>query len=164
MTATEVLERKEEFIRSIGPVFGRLEADYTGPLIERAFSILYRAGAFGVMPEILDGEAIKFEYSSPISRAHKMLEVAALSKTNQDIIPLAQTQPEIMDNFDHNKIARDVAEANGMPLDWLIAKEDVEKQRRQINLTSGAEQLGEEAVDPGVDIPGIIAKAQQQAQ
>ena len=35
MTATEIVQRREEFIRAIGPVFGRLESDYTAPMVER---------------------------------------------------------------------------------------------------------------------------------
>ena len=49
----EVLERKEEFIRTIGPVFGRLESDYIGQVVERGFNILLRAGAFPEPPEAL---------------------------------------------------------------------------------------------------------------
>jgi hypothetical protein len=43
MTATEVMERKEEFIRTIGPTMGQLENDYIGVIVRRVFGILMRA-------------------------------------------------------------------------------------------------------------------------
>jgi len=43
MTATEVMERKEEFIRTIGPTMGQLENDYIGVIVRRVFGILLRA-------------------------------------------------------------------------------------------------------------------------
>jgi len=145
MTATEIMERKEEFVRVIGPVFGRLEADYTGPLVERVFNILLRNGAFGQMPEVLAGTSVKFEYASPLSKAHKLIEVGALTKTGQDLLPLVQIKPEIMDNFDADKITRDVAEANGMPLTWLVGKEGVEETRGQATQALEAAQSAEQA-------------------
>jgi hypothetical protein len=130
MTATEVIERKEEFIRVIGPVFGRLEADYTGPLVERVFNLLARAGRFGPLPRALEGRKLAFDYVSPISKAYRLVEVGAYAKTSQDLAPLVQIKGEILDNFDADRIARGVAEANGMPLDWLRGGETVTAERR----------------------------------
>ena len=129
MTATEVIERKEEFIRVIGPVFGRLEADYTGPLVERVFNLLARAGRFGPLPRGLEGRKLTFEYVSPISKAYRLVEVGAYAKTGQDLAPLIQVKGEILDNFDADRIARGVAEANGMPLDWLRGSGSVSEDR-----------------------------------
>jgi hypothetical protein len=129
MTATEVIERKEEFIRVIGPVFGRLEADYTGPLVERVFNLLARAGRFGPLPRALEGRRLAFEYVSPISKAYQLVEVGAYTKTSQDLAPLVQVKSDILDNFDADRIARGVAEANGMPLDWLRGTKAVEGDR-----------------------------------
>ncbi len=145
MTATEIIERKQEFVRVIGPVFGRLEADYTGPLVERAFSVLFRAGAFGeAPPEIADG-GLRFEYVSPISKAHKLIEVGALSKTSLDLQPVIGVAPQVTDNFDHDRIARDVAEANGMPLDWLTDATKVEATRGERTQAMAAEKTAADA-------------------
>jgi hypothetical protein len=165
MTATEILERKEEFIRVIGPVFGRLEADYTGPLVERAFNILYRAGRFGLPPDALFGARLKFEYASPITKAQRMIEVAALGKTGQDLAQVAAVAPQIMDNFDHDKIAREVAEANGLPQDWLLSPARVAKTRAARAMQEAARQFGpavaglEEPSATGVDVDTPMAIA-----
>lgn len=129
MTATEIMERKAEFMRVIGPTFGRLEADYTGPMVERAFSVLLRAGAFPEAPAALAGQPLRFEYASPIAKAQKQIDAAALGKTVADLGPLAAQNPAILDNFDDDLMARDIAEANGLPQHWIRAREAVAEKR-----------------------------------
>lgn len=119
MTATEILARKAEFMRVIGPTFGRLEADYTGPMVDRAFRVLLRGGALPEPPPALRGTGVRFEYASPIARAQKQIDAAALGKTVQDLAPLAAQNPALLDNFDEDRVARDVAEANGLPQHWI---------------------------------------------
>ena len=130
MTATEILERKEEFIRAIGPVFGRLEADYSGHIVERVFNIMERAGAFPPRPQGLQNRKVAFRFQSPIQQARKQVEIAGLSRSLELLMPLAQTQPEIMDNFDGDQIARDVPEWGGMPSRWLRPKDIVANIRK----------------------------------
>ena len=42
MTATEVLQRRDERLRLLGPVVSRMQAEFQGPLIERSLRILER--------------------------------------------------------------------------------------------------------------------------
>lgn len=129
MTATEVIERREEFLRIIGPVFGRLEADYTGPLIERCFRIMLRSGMFAALPASLKGQGVDFEYASPLIRAQKQIEAAGLRKTIEELGPIAELNPAVLENFDADRIVRDTAEANGLPSTWLVPEDDVLRKR-----------------------------------
>jgi len=129
MTATEILERKEEFIRVIGPVFGRLEADYIGHIVERVFGIMERAGAFPPRPEVLLEQKVTFRFQSPIQQARKQLEIAGLSRSLEMLAPLAEAQPEIMDNFDGDRIARDAPDWSGLPSKWLKTERKVQELR-----------------------------------
>jgi Bacteriophage head to tail connecting protein len=115
MTATEVLERKEEFIRTIGPVFGRLESDYIGQVVERSFNIMLRAGAFPEPPEVLRGQEVVFDYASPVDQARKQIEAAGAARSVELLAPFVEADPEILDNFDGDAIARDTPEIFGMP-------------------------------------------------
>lgn len=137
MTATEIIERKEEFIRIIGPVFGRLESDYIGHGTERVFGIMERAGAFPPRPDILLGQKVTFRFQSPIQQARKQLEIAGLSRSMTLIAPLAEVQPEIMDHFDGDAIVRDAPEWGGLPLKWLRTERKVE------DIRAGREQAGQ---------------------
>lgn len=155
MTATEIIERKQEFLRVIGPTFGRLEADYTGPLIERVFAILSRAGLLPPPPPVLAGRNVQFEYVSPIARALRQIETAALKKTVEEIAPILSAEPDALDNFDTDRIVRDVAEANGLPQRWLRGVRDIAQLRAMKADAIGAEKAAsdlERAAQAGAGI------------
>jgi hypothetical protein len=129
MTAYEVAQRRQEFIRILGPVFGRLETDYIGHVAERVFGIMDRAGAFRPRPYVLQNAKITFRFQSPIQQARKQIEVASMAQALQELAPLAQTQPQIFDNFDGDQIARDAPEWSGMPTKWLRTIKDRDAYR-----------------------------------
>jgi len=132
MTATEILERKEEFTRTIGPVFGRLESDYIGHTVERVFGIMYRAGQFPPFPDIGDVEVnLQFEYMSPIQKARQQTELASLGRAFEILAPLMEIDPSVADNIDADQIVRDLPEAGGIPQRWLRSKDEVEARREQ---------------------------------
>ena len=133
MTATEILQRRSEFIRIMGPVFGRLESDYIGHIVERVFGIMERAGAFLPRPFILQSAKITFRFQSPIQQARKQIEVASMGQALAQLAPLAQAQPGIYDNFDGDQIARDAPEWSGMPSRWLrsLKERDAFRQSKQ---------------------------------
>lgn len=115
MTATEILQRRDEFIRTIGPVFGRLEADYLSPLVERVFGIMLRAGAFDPIPDILAGQAARFEFRSPVERVRKQVEAAAALQSVEEIgrVALATGDNAVLDFVDADKVAKLIDDANG---------------------------------------------------
>ena len=137
MTATEIIERKEEFVRTIGPVFGRLEADYMAPMVERAFGILLRQGKFPPPPEALQGQEIHFEFASPVEKVRRQLDTMNAVRTIEMIAPFVQADPGIMDNFNGDEIARDAAQFNSMPQSWLKPREQVEAEREQAQAAAG---------------------------
>ncbi len=144
MTATEVLERKEEFIRTAGPAFESLESDYTAPMVERAFNIVMRGGGFLPPPDALRGREIEFKFVSPVEQARKQMEAAGMARFFELVAPLVQFQPEIMDNLDGDEIVRDAPDITGMPQRWLKSAdriEDIREQRAQA--AAAAEALAE---------------------
>jgi len=157
MTATEVLERKEEFIRTIGPVFGRLESDYTGAIIDRVFDIMNDLNAFAEPPEELRGKNLRFEYTSPVQRAREQIQAAAAARAAEVLIPYIQADPSVMDNFDGDQISRDVGVASGMPPKWLRPVEAITqiRQTREQQL-----QQQQELATAGM-VADVAAKASQ---
>ena len=160
MTATEVLERKEEFIRTIGPVFGRLEGDYVAPRVERSFAILMRGGAFPRPPDVLAGRDVDFTFASPVEQARKQIEAASMARSFELLAPLAQAQPGIWENFDGDAIARDTPDIFGTPRRWLRDKGEVEagrqRQAEAAEAASTAQGIGQaaDAAKRISDIPG----------
>lgn len=131
MTATEVIQRKEEFLREIGPVFGRLETDYTAPMIERAFAILFRAGAFAPVPPSLQGRRVRFEYESPVKRIRQQIESAAARLWVQEHINMATElqRPEILDPINFDEYSKFTHEAAGLPHEILNGDDRIEAKR-----------------------------------
>ncbi|NKB59003.1 MAG: hypothetical protein GKS00_21970 [Alphaproteobacteria bacterium] len=144
MTATEIIQRKEEFVRTIGPVFGRLESDYLAPIVERVFGIMLRAGSFGEMPEMLAGADMRFEFRSPIERVRKQIEAAAALKSVEEIGLVAQAtgDPGVLDFVDRDKVAKLIDEANGANI--LRSDREVAEMRQQ---RAQAEQAAAQAAD-----------------
>lgn len=125
MTAFEVAERREEFIRTVGPVFGSLEEDYTSALVDRAFSIMQREDGFLEPPEVLKNKEVKWITRSPVERARKQIEAVAITRSVEMLTPFIEFQPDLMDNFDGDKIARDTDDIFGYPAKWLRPEEEV---------------------------------------
>ena len=167
MTATEILERKEEYVRVLGPVFGRLEADYTGATIDRVWAILARAGVFGApetIPEELQGRNVRFEFTSPIARAVRKIEAAAVSKSFQEVLPMAELKPDVMDNFDEDAIARGVADANGVPQKWMRPVREVMAIRDERAKAQAQAQMAASLMEMGTAaVPIATAKIQADA-
>ncbi len=129
MTATEVITRKEEFIREMGATFGRLESDYLAPQVETAFSLLLRAGEFDPIPEILLDLNVRFEYTSPIKRIREQAEAAATRLWVQELMELQPIKPEIMDLANLDEVARHAARALDLPVGVVTSRDDVEEKR-----------------------------------
>lgn len=129
MTATEVLSRDNKQMLVLGPVLGRMQSEFLGPLIERVFNILVRRGEIPDPPENLRGRALRVRYVSPIARAQKQMDAAAFTQAVQFLAPLGG-QPEIWDNFDTDNIARDSQELFGYPAKYLRPVRAVEELRK----------------------------------
>lgn len=160
MTATEVLERKEEFIRQLGPIFGRLETDYIGSICERVFAIMERAGAFPDRPPGIENMKVIFRFQSPLQQARKSLEVAGLARTLEVTAGLQTVQPWIYDNIDGDKIMRDSPSWSGIPQEWLKTQDEVD-QKRSDDAQQAQNQAMIEGSKPLADALKSTAQARQ---
>ncbi len=122
MTATEILERKEEFLRVIGPTFGRLEANYIAPVVNRVFGLMKRAGAFAPAPEILAGRRVSFAFDSPVSQARSQIEALAVRGALEQAAPFLTLNPAAADLINSEDAVRTIFAANGA--DGLLRGED----------------------------------------
>lgn len=166
MTATEILERRQEFLRVIGPTFQRLEAEYVGQITERVFGVLMRAGVFPPIPDALRGRRVDFSYASPVQKAQQLIEVAAAAATIDQITPFVARDPTIMDNFNGDQIARDIAESREMPRRWLRglpAVQAIREQRAQIAEQEMAKADAERAAEGISKLADVAATAAPRA-
>ncbi len=108
MTATEVMQRTEEKLRLMGPLLGRIQTELLGPMIKRAYGLLYRADKFPPIPEALGDNPVKIVYTSPIARAQEQVEANGLMRAFSVLEPLLDRNPEIMDVFNTDEMSRGV--------------------------------------------------------
>ena len=131
MTASEVRVRYELMNRLLGPTLGRLQSDLLDPIVETTFAILYRQGAFPVMPDsVREGSGYTaIEYLGPLARSQRAEASMAMSSLVAEAVQLAQVDPEVLDNLDLDEYLRLKAEMIGAPADIVRTDAQVRKVR-----------------------------------
>lgn len=170
MTAYEVGQRVQEYIRNALPIFEPLEAEYNASVCNMSFDLLMRHGAFGdprSWPKELLGADIEFRFESPLHDAidqqlgHKMLEARAL------LADAAAADPSALALWDASTALREALNGIGVPASWIRSKEDVERiqiqQAEEAQAQQGlaemeqastvAKNLGVQAGTPGAPMP-----------
>lgn len=127
MTATEAMLRAQEKGALLAPTMGRQQSEMLGPMIEREIDILARSGLLPQMPDELReaGGEVDIEYISPLNRAQRAEEGVAILRTLESVTGLAQFDPEVLMVFDPKKIARELADINGVPAKVLRSDEEI---------------------------------------
>ncbi len=149
MTAAEWLGRQEEKLRLMGPHLGRIQSEFLDPLIDRVFALMYRAGKFPEPPEILRRHPdIKVDYVSPLARAQRASEGAAIVRTFEALAPIGAANPDVYDNFDSDQVAQLLADAYGLPQKAVRDPKRVAQMRQQKQQMAQRAQLAQAA--PGL--------------
>lgn len=152
MTATEVLQRTEEKLRLMGPILGRVQSEFLGPVLDRVFGILFRQGKFGEMPEDLP-EKFEFEYTSQVSMAQRQAEANGFLRAVEVTSPLLDINPNLLtDNINGNEVIRDTMEMFGVSADKFMPRKQtdvIQEQRGQIEQLSQALTLAQQGGQAG---------------
>lgn len=159
MTATHVLKLDEETLRVLGPFLGAQQEEKLDPAITRTYAILSRRGAFLPPPPSLAGRSLRVEYQSPMMRAQRLSEVTAAAQLGEVLAPYADRNPAIMDNFDDDDIARNVAKGLGL---WRTSVRDPRKVR-EIRDARAQQAQQQAAVDQFAELAPAMQSAAQAA-
>lgn len=127
MTATQALELTNERAILMSQSTGRLESECLGPVTERELQLLFAQGRLPELPpELIEAQGeYKIEFTSPMRKAMRASEALAIVRTLEAVAPMAQVKPEILDVFDAEAVARELADINGMPAKTLRSPEYV---------------------------------------
>lgn len=143
MTATEVNERIEEYVRAAAPIFEPMEAE-NGVLMEGVFERALDAdgpanpwGAFEEGPDELAGAQVRFEFETPLSIAMRKLRAERARAVNAYMMERMQINPGIVDLVDHDEMDRDALEGLG-EVGWLIDPAEVEAKRQARAMAAAA--------------------------
>lgn len=144
MTATEIHVRVEMIRKLLGPIYGRLMAEWLRPMIERCFGIASRAGVFAPAPQSLQDRSYTVRYVSPLARAQKLDEVQGVEATFASVAQLAQLDPTVLDELDPAEAIKIIVAGRGAPAKIQRDPKDVERVRaeREANQQKQMQQAG----------------------
>lgn len=149
MTATEVAERHEEKLMMLGPVLSRLNNEVLKPLIERTFSILYRAGQLPPAPPELAGVELSIEYTSMLARSQRAIRANSLDQFLQRIGQVAQFDPNVLVKIDSFRIVDEYADYLSVAPSVVVpteqAQQKIEAQQQAQQQAQQAEQMQQAA-------------------
>lgn len=166
MTAYEVSQRVQEYIRQALPIFSPIEYEYSGDLCEMTFDLLLRGGAFGSvmdMPQSLRGQEVHFTFESPLQAAIGQEKQGLLQNTAQMLGIAAQIDPTVTADVDIRTAFRDAVEGFGVPAVWLRGEEQADQIIQQQQKQEAMQQATEE-VQQGAGVMQNVAAAAQAAE
>lgn len=166
MTAYEVSQRVQEYIRQALPIFAPIEYEYSGDLCEMSFDILMRGGAFGSpmdIPESLRGQEVKFTFQSPLQDAIGKEKQGLLQNAAQMLGVAAQIDPTVVADVDIRVAFRDAMDGFGVPAKWMRSEDDANHLINQQAQQQQA-QAAVEDVQQGASVMQNVAAAAQAAE
>lgn len=154
MTATEIMERKEEKMLMLGPVLERQNDENLDPLIERTLGIMWELHALPPPPPELQGQQLNIEYISILAQARKLQNVTSIQQTAQYVQSLMPQFPEIGDTFDSDESVEAFAEAVGIPP--ILIRDD--QERAKIRAQRAQAQQAQQAMATAEQGANIVQK------
>jgi hypothetical protein len=158
MTAYEVGQRVQEFIRNALPLFEPMEYDYNGQLCDMTLEILLRdPGIKRTIPASLRGMDTEFKFESPLHEATEKLKLGKFMEAQQVLAQAIQLDPGIRHLVDGLKATRDVLGAT-VPAAWLRTEAAVDKLTAADQQAVAAQQQLA-AMQQGADVAKTLADA-----
>ena len=133
MTATEVMQRRDEQLRAMSPILGRLQYELLAPIVMRIFGIMLRKGLIDPIPQDLLRAKLEVKFVSQIARAQESVEGDSFMRALQSLGVIAQLKqsPEIFDVVNQDDTAKFLFKTYGAPLALLNKDQDVQKIRAE---------------------------------
>ena len=163
VTAYEVSQMVQEYIRGALPLFEPMEADYNSALCELTFDILSRAGAFGSpldMPESLSDADIKFNFKNPLREAADADKGQKFLQAKQLLAEAAPLDPLSVQMVDAGVALRDALHGVGIPAEWMRDDEQMDALRQADAQEKQTEGILD-TVSQGADIAEKVGNAGQ---
>jgi hypothetical protein len=160
MTATEVQMRRDEQLRTLSPILGRLMYELHAPIIIRVMGIASRKGLLTPPPQDLAKMKLEIKFVSQLARAQESVEGDAAVRALQTVMQFAQVDPTIVDVLDLDATAKFIYKSYGAPLNLLHTEKetkDIKAKREQ------AQQQAHQAQVDQMNSQSMKNQAQAQA-
>jgi hypothetical protein len=130
-TAYETHVRVQMIRQLLGPIYGRLQAEWYQPMITRCFGLAFRAGILPAPPQSLAERSFNVVFISPMAKAQKLEEVTAVESTLVTVGQIAQAKqdPEVWDSIDVEESIRIISDGRGAPAKINRPQKDIDAMR-----------------------------------
>ena len=152
MTAFEVGQRVEEYVRAALPLFEPMEHEYNGQLCEDTFDGLLRAGTFGSvqdMPPDLQGRDVHFRFVSPLHDAIERKDAAIFLESAELIATAIEMDSSALAHYDTGEALRDALEGIGVAAKNIRSRDEVANIQRANAEQAEMEEMAEVAKTAG---------------
>ena len=166
MTAYEVAQRLAEKAQQVTPIFDRRVTEFLQPMLQRAFGVCFRAGDFGTPPDSLMQDLgggkkgfvmPKIVIKNSLNEALSALQNRGIEQTFTFLQPLAESHPEVYDNFKLDDSVRDYARNSGVNPDLFSDVKSRDKKRAaqaKIQQQQRATETAETLSKTGLNLAG----------
>ena len=148
MTATEVIQRRDEQLRTLGPILGRLHRELLKPIIDRLFSIMDRKNMFDELPDVLkqklgdSGGKLDIKYVSSIAQAQLTVQSENMVRALSASASILEFQPQVMDFIDGDALLKKNMAIYGV--DGIILRSDTEVEQIRADRAEQQQKLAEQ--------------------
>lgn len=135
-TAYEWSVRVDQMRKILGPLFARFQAEFLQGLVERVFGLTWRANErsgfqlLGRPPQSLAGRNFSVRYLSPLARAQRLEDVAAMDRFEQTLAAEAAVDSSVLDVYDFEEAARQRHRLLGVPQKTLRDQKAIDARRK----------------------------------
>lgn len=144
--ATFVNQRRDERFRQLAAALSRVEREFLGSIVDRAFRLCREKG-FIPDPPPVEGGPLLVEYTSPITRAQRSETLDGLYQQIEMATAGAQFDPAIMGAFKWDRILSDTArDVWSLPAQWYRSEEEMAELRQQQAQANQAAQAEQESM------------------
>jgi hypothetical protein len=145
MTATEVVARRNDKMQLLSPVLSRLFQELLDPIITRTFNIIKQL--VPDPPAAIGGRRLRISYTSPLALSQKSSESVNIQQYLNYLLPVAQTDPTVMENIDNDAYARAGVGIFNVPGRIVRTPEDVAQRRQEREEAAAAAAAAATAAD-----------------
>lgn len=152
MTAYEVGQRVQEYIRQASPIFEPLEDEDNAATCERTFEVMMLNGAFGSredIPESVRGQEVSFRFESPLHDAVERQKGQKFMEASGLIAQAMPLEPTVKSHLDVTTAFRDALMSVGVPPKWMNSEQEaqelIEQEQQAMQQQALVEQVAQGA-------------------
>lgn len=129
-TATEILEKKEEKLLTLGPVGKQVDGGFLDPFFDRLYGIMLRRGDIPEPPPEMEGVTFHPEYETIMAQAQRAQGRSNIEAFSIFVQTVAKEDPTLIDRVDVDEMIKRYSEVTGVPPNFIKSDEAVAAIRK----------------------------------